>query len=192
MKVSTALQAVPLLVLKHATKESTMQTEQLIRPWYKEFWAWFCIGILIFAVVLGLGLLAVATKYPANIVVVDNYYDVGKGINRSLERERYAVDLMLNGTLSLNPELEQVELELRGQSLPPQLVLNLISPTQPEKDLRIVLQPANAEGLYRGLLQEQVVGKRFIEVLGQQDGADWRIFEEAIIVENQPVELTSS
>lgn len=168
-----------------------MHAEQVSRPWYKEFWAWFCIGILIFAVVLGLGLLFIANKFPANIVVVDNYYDVGKGINRSIERERLAEQLMLNATLSLNPNMEQIELELRGESRPAQLVLNLISPTQPEKDLRIILQPVNNEGLYRGLLQQEVVGKRFIEVLGQEGDQDWRIFEEEIFTQGQPLELGS-
>ena len=30
-----------------------MHSDTSVQPWYKEFWAWFIIGILVFAVVLG-------------------------------------------------------------------------------------------------------------------------------------------
>ena len=165
-----------------------MQLEQQVYPWYKEFCAWFCIGILVLAVVLGLGLLTVAINNPPSIVV-DNYYDVGKGINKSLERERLAKQLGMRATLTLNLELEQVELQLEGKSLPQQLVLNIISPTQPEQDRRVVLQPVDTNGLYRGLLGEPVLGKRFVELLGQTDGQEWRLFEEEKIEPGQRIEL---
>jgi len=165
-----------------------MQLGHEHHPWYKEFWAWFCVGILVLAVVLGLGLLYVAVNNPPSIVV-DNYYDVGKGINKSLERERLAKQLGMRATLSLNHDLEQAELQLEGQTLPQQLVLNIISPTQPEQDRRVILQPVDNSGLYRGLLEVQISGKRFVELLGQADGEDWRLFEEEILVLNQPIEL---
>ena len=164
-----------------------MQPEDNVLPWYKEFWPWFIIGMLSFSVVLGLSLLTISIR-NADSLVVDNYYDAGKGINTSLERERLAEQLQMSAVLSLDAELGQAELILAGQSRPPHLVLNLISPTQPERDRRIVLQPVSTD-VYRGLLEEDIQGRRFVEVLGEENGEVWRLFEEKTLVNGQSSEL---
>lgn len=56
------------------------------------------------------------------------------------------------------------QLELNGFSRPQQLTLNLISPTQPEKDRRIVLQPAEGK-LYRGMMLDSVQGRVLLKSL---------------------------
>lgn len=164
-----------------------MQPEDNALPWYKEFWPWFIIGMLSFSVVLGLSLLTIAIR-NADSLVVDNYYDVGKGINTSLEREQLADQLNIGGTLSLDNDIGQVELIVSGDSRPQQIVLNLISPTQQARDRRIILQPANND-LYRGLLQEDIEGRRFVEILGEEDGAQWRLFEEHTLISGQSIKL---
>ncbi len=164
-----------------------MQPEDNVLPWYKEFWPWFIIGMLSFSVVLGLSLLTISIR-NADSLVVDNYYDAGKGINTSLERERLAEQLEMTGVLSLDAKLGQAGLTLAGQSRPQHLVLNLISPTQPERDRRIVLQPVSTD-VYRGLLEEDIQGRRFVEVLGDENGEEWRLFEEKTLVNGQSTEL---
>ncbi len=164
-----------------------MQPEDNVLPWYKEFWPWFIIGMLSFSVVLGLSLLTISIR-NADSLVVDNYYDAGKGINTSLERERLADLLEIGGVLSLDSKIGQVEFVLNGNSRPQHLVLNLISPTQPERDRRIVLQPVSAD-TYRGLLEEDIQGRRFVEILGTENAEDWRLFEEHTLVSQQPISL---
>lgn len=164
-----------------------MQPDTLARPWYKEFWVWFILGILGMSVVLGTSMLVIATRNPPGLIS-DNYYDVGKGINTSLERENLAVRLKLKASLQLDNERGTASLQLQGYSKPPQLVLNLISPTQPERDRRVVLQ-AQADGSYAGNLLDAVEGRRFVEVIGQEGGQDWRLFEEKQLVSGQPVKL---
>ncbi len=156
-------------------------------PWYKVTWVWLILGLLGMSVVLGTSMLVIATKNPPGLLS-DNYYDVGKGINTSLEREELATRLKLRAELVLDNEKGTAALQLEGYSNPPQLVLNLISPTQPERDRRVVMQ-AQGDGSYAGNLLDAVEGRRFVELIGREGGKDWRLFEEEHLASGQRIQL---
>jgi hypothetical protein len=158
-------------------------------PWYKHIWPWIIIAILACSVTLTLSMVTIAVNHPDNLVN-DNYYEAGKGINRSLNRELLAQTLKLRATVHLDELTGEAELRLSGDSQPETVELNLISPTQPEKDRKIILtrSPSDA-GRYIGQLSEKVEGRRFVELLGVQDGQTWRLFEEEQVSHDKDLAL---
>lgn len=163
------------------------QTDSDSKPWYRHFWVWFILAILGASVFHGLSLVYYAVKY-GDSVVVDNYYDVGKGINQSLEREILANKFGVKAELRLNDNTGVAELILSGSSRPRHLVLNLISPTQAEKDRKVVLQ-AEMDGIYRGNLEDNSQGRRIVELLGSEKKQEWRLVEEVTLVSGEAVLL---
>ena len=147
-------------------------------PWYKHLWPWIIIAILACSVTLTLSMVTIAVNNPDNLVN-DNYYEAGKGINRSLDRELLAQTLQLRAKVHLDELTGEVELHLTGNSNPNTLELNLISPTQPEKDRRITLTRSDSEpSRYIGQVTDKVEGRRFVELLGVEGDKTWRMFEE--------------
>lgn len=87
-----------------------MSTEQHDnKPWYKHRWLWVLIGIPTTSVVLGVVLITVAINNPA-ILVVDNYYAEGRGINRSMALDDAASERALSARLSVAGASMQLQL----------------------------------------------------------------------------------
>lgn len=164
-----------------------MTEETPIQPWYKQFWPWFIIGLLSLSVVQGSFMLIFSMRNPPGLIS-DNYYEVGKGINQSLDRENLAKQLQLSATLNIDNLKGVAQLQLKGFSGPQQLVLNIISPTQPERDRRIILQ-AQGNGAYSGQLEDAAEGRRFVELIGSEGGKDWRLFDEEVIAQGKTLRL---
>ncbi|MCY1293950.1 hypothetical protein D9M68_408340 [compost metagenome] len=149
--------------------------------WYKNVWPWIIIGMLATSVVLSINLIRLAVDNQDSLVI-DNYYEAGKGINRSLDRERLARSLNLRANVHLDDLTGEVSLRLNGDSRPDSLTLSLISPTQAERDRHIHLIASTEPGRYVGQLTEAIDGRRFVELIGEQDGQTWRLFEEENVV----------
>jgi len=156
-------------------------------PWYKHLWPWIIIGILTTSVCLSLTMVSIAVRNPDNLVN-DNYYEAGKGINRSLDRELLAQQLALKASVHLDDLTGEVDVRLTGSSDPQTLELNLISPTQPAMDRRGLLSRVE-QGRYVGQLEDKVNGRRFVELLGSEGDQVWRLFEEEKVEHGVILEL---
>jgi hypothetical protein len=158
-------------------------------PWYKHLWPWIIIAILSVSVTLTLSMVTIAVTHPDNLVS-DNYYEAGKGINRALDREHLAQDLKMHARVHLDDLTGEADLRLTGDSQPETLVLSLLSPTQPEKDRKIIMARSQAEpGRYVGQLSDRIQGRRFVELLGVENGQTWRLFEEENIARDKDLLL---
>jgi len=158
-------------------------------PWYKHLWPWILIGIMACSVTLTLSMVTIAVNNPDNLVN-DNYYEAGKGINRSLDRELLAQGLKLHAKVHLDEVTGEVDLRLTGDSRPSSLELNLISPTQPDKDRKVTLSRSDSEpGRYIGQLADKIEGRRFVELLGVEGDKTWRLFEEEQISHDKDLKL---
>ncbi|MDP9556514.1 UNVERIFIED_ORG: hypothetical protein J2W65_002147 [Pseudomonas parafulva] len=156
-------------------------------PWYKHLWPWIIIGILTTSVCLSLTMVSIAVRNPDNLVN-DNYYEAGKGINRSLDRELLAQQLALKASVHLDDLTGEVDVRLTGSSDPQTLELNLISPTQPAMDRRVLLSRVE-QGRYVGQLEDKVNGRRCVELLGSEGDQVWRLFEEEKVEHGVILEL---
>ncbi|EPN55695.1 hypothetical protein A244_14917, partial [Pseudomonas syringae pv. actinidiae ICMP 18807] len=99
-----------------------MPVATVSNPWYRQLWPWIIIGILACSVTLSLSMVFIAVTNP-DPLVTDNYYEAGKGINRSLNREVLAQNLRLRASIHLDELTGEVALRLSGNSRPQRLEL---------------------------------------------------------------------
>ena len=119
--------------------------------WKREPWVWLLIAIPLSAVVMGIVMITVASSTWSGLVV-DDYYQQGKQINRVLERDRLAWELGLAANLRLAPD-DMVEIRFDpGVGFVPgdKIELALVHATRPGLDRRLVFD--NAGGSMRAKL----------------------------------------
>lgn len=118
--------------------------------WKREPWFWVMLAIPSSAVIMGIVMLTLAVQSWSGLVV-DDYYQQGKRINRVLARDRMAWKLDLAADLSLDTK---GGVEIRFQTaIPPltadQLTLELIHATRPGLDRKLVLHRVDPR-VFRG------------------------------------------
>ncbi len=158
-----------------------MKADAAKRPWYREPLVWLLIAPPAAAIVGGIITiyLAVATQ---DGLVVDDYYEQGKAINRVLERDQAARTQGVRARLHLSTE--RAELRLDSATTPPELTLRLLHATRAEQDVVATLDRAG-DGVYRAPLPVLAPGRWHVQL----EGGDWRLTTSAQLPGNQTVEL---
>lgn len=143
------------------------------QPWYKHRWPWLLM--------LGPFLVLVAGGYTGWLafsrqdqLVVGDYYTQGKAINKDLRRDHAASALGLGATLRYDAAEARLSGAIlsHGKPLAGRVLLHLAHATQPEKDIKLEVQP-DAEGKFSAPLP-MFERTRWI-VLVENQARDWRM-----------------
>ncbi|MGC3871767.1 FixH family protein [Halomonas sp. GXIMD04776] len=160
------------------------------RPWYKEFWAWFLLGILGLAVAMGTTFLVVSiTSFDG--MVVDDYYKEGLAINQTLEQDHRAAELGMAAILRIDDLSGEVVVELEGDARPEQLELNLIFPSQSGRDQRVVLEQVR-NGHYVGQLPRSLQYRWYVQLQAKTAEPEWRLLGEIELPRQEPLTLRAT
>ncbi|MDO8907598.1 MAG: FixH family protein [Pseudohongiella sp.] len=165
-----------------------MNSQQDTKPWYQHRWPWILISMPAVSVVLGIILISTALNNPA-ILVVDNYYAEGRGINRSLALDEAAINLGLSARLAVQDNT--INLQLLGTDAPHQneeaLSLFVYHVTDNTLDQTFVFAPdadpvLSAQGFYEPVSSLDVTALQtlfaqntswYLEIRGVDN--DWRL-----------------
>jgi hypothetical protein len=142
------------------------------RPWYREPLVWLLISFPLTAVIAGFYTFYLAETTKDGLVV-DDYYQKGKEINKSLERDRAAMRLALKGRLQLNARAQVVTVDLtssRQAALPETLTLRWLHATRSGFDQSQELRRERT-GHYRAPFPQLAPGHWYVQLEAQ----DWRL-----------------
>jgi len=147
-------------------------TENIHKPWYRQFWPWVIILIPVATVIAGITTLFIAMQYR-DPLVVDEYYKEGLGINRVLEAQQQAAALHMRAQAHHEPASGQLSLHISGQAPPVSaLRLRLIHTTRKDLDRELMLVKT-AQGDFSAKLQ-QINPGRWNMILTPPD-SHWRL-----------------
>ncbi|MDB9867871.1 FixH family protein [Pseudomonadales bacterium] len=124
------------------TNLSTNRTEPsaavIELPWYRYTWPWVLISLPFAAVLFGILMMYMVTRYPDDLIV-DNYYKEGMAINQSLAMDAAAQALNVEASL-LKLEPGQIQFAIRGVT-DSVVVLELFHVVDHERDQKWILYP---------------------------------------------------
>ena len=159
--------------MQAATIRPTHAGQAQEAPWYRHRWPWLLMLGPALVVIFGIHITYVATT-GQDALVVDDYYKQGKAINQDLRRDRVAAFLRIEAVLGYDRASGQLTGTLRsmGQPKSEAAVLRLIHPTQPEKDVRLPVQP-DAQGRFSVALPPKEATRW--HVMLQSANGEWRV-----------------
>jgi len=165
-------------------RQSLRTTDTDTRPWYQYRWPWILISMPAVSVGLGVLLITTALNNPA-ILVVDDYYAEGRGINQSMALDDAAEQMQLSVNLAVADDLMTLQLNRAGAADTREDALRLFvyHVTDNTRDAEFLLLPAvNSAGLFE--LAELAAIPEMLQILGSETswylevrGADnnWRL-----------------
>lgn len=159
-----------------------------LKPWYKQFWPWFLIGLLLSSITFSLIYLVISIRYYDGSAGGD-YYKRGLAINEQLAKQEHARALGLEAQVLFDSRTGDVVVDLMGESRPESLALALIFPTDSDFDRELTLEHVH-EGRYLTTLEEPLRYRWYLQLqpeTGEQ--AEWRLTGEISFPNDAPVTL---
>lgn len=110
------------------------------QPWYRYRWPWLLM--LGPVVVLIAGFITAWISFAgADALVVDDYYKKGKAINQDLRRDRAAAALRMSASMRYDAASGTLVGQLQQKEVTGAIVVQLIHPTVPARDIRQSVTP---------------------------------------------------
>lgn len=140
-------------------------------PWYRHRWPWLLMAGPFAVVVAGFITMWISFS-GADALVVDDYYKQGKAINQDLSRDRVAAGLEWQLALRYDAASGKLIGKLTGKQAAPALILTLIHPTMPQKDMKHALVP-DAAGAFS--LPLPLLERAYWQVQLEDADRQWRL-----------------
>ena len=131
--------------------------------WRQEPWVWVLISIPLAAVIMGVVTITLAINTWSGLVV-DDYYQKGKHINRVLARDRRAWELGLAADMTMATD---------GEVL---INFDPTGPAPPADDIELSLVHATRPGLDRKLLVHRIHSRQFAAELILPGQGRWNVY----------------
>ncbi|MBR9727276.1 FixH family protein [Shewanella intestini] len=145
-------------------------------PWYKHFWPWFIVVLLLGVIIKSLVALNIAID-NADSLVSDDYYKEGKAINMDLRKIKQAKNLGMQFLVKVE-EHQLIITQHGGPQYKAALQVSFIHPTLEDKDFN-VNATADGTGAYRIALSNAITGPWNVRLEGFDNS--WRIQQRVVI-----------
>lgn len=170
----------------------TQTNEEVIKPWYQQFWLWFLVFFPLLAVVAGLITVVIAFKNEDSLVR-DDYYKAGLAINSRLALDHAAEQQAIHAQLTIDKVIGEIHLKLQGnlKQTPESLTLDFIHPTRQADDFSVQLLHSR-DFQYVGQLNQAISNRWHIQLT--DNPKTWRLKTVAkipVIEENSPESLVT-
>ncbi len=156
----------------------TKSSSNSARPWFREPWVWLIIALPASAVLGGIITIWIAVVTDDGLVQ-DDYYKYGMEINKTLARDKAAVqyELMANIIISEAQNNIQIKLDANDKFVSPSSIkLSFLHPTIKGQD-QIMVFHTDSDGVYAGALPSLISGDWYLQI----EADDWRLLEEIFI-----------
>ncbi|MDQ9170511.1 FixH family protein [Oxalobacteraceae bacterium R-40] len=153
------------------TVSASLDKNQDMRPWYAHRWPWLLMLGPVAVILAGIHTTMIAFA-AQDALVVDDYYKQGKAINMDLRRDRVAADMRLEMDMSYDAAKGVVNGSLSGLQNNEAILLSLVHSTQPEKDIKLRVQP-DAQGRFSATVPMLDIARW--QVLVENEQRDWRL-----------------
>jgi uncharacterized protein len=153
------------------TVSASLGKNRDMRPWYAHRWPWLLMLGPVAVILAGIYTTMIAFA-AQDALVVDDYYKQGKAINMDLRRDRVAADMRLEMDMSYDAAKGVVNGSLNGLQKNEAILLSLVHSTQPEKDIKLRVQP-DSQGRFSATLPMLDIARW--QILVENEQRDWRL-----------------
>lgn len=157
-------------------------------PWYKQGWPWFLIAFPAIAVIAGVITLWLAMSSWDGLVV-DDYYQEGKAIEKTIARSVRAREMGLSAQVTIRSDEIRIALTAaEGVAIPPTLVVTVAHPTRGGQDQNLLLK--REDGVFASPIEPLAAGRWLIQV--EDESRTWRLNGTAYLPAETEVTLQPS